>query len=394
MVLSRSLSERSKLFLIFALAGACSAGCGVLLPYDPWIGFGVAAVLIGTAAVMVCQWPLLKRLFLAATATVLAGLAIETCLAVRSVFTSTERYAGNYSSTDYWNDRDPVLGYGPRAGATGTSTKIIGGREVYRATYSIDSNAIRRTSRLDDGDPSASCLFFFGDSFTFGEGLNDEDTLPWISQERAGATWRVFNFGFHGYGPHQMLAAIESGRVRKAAGVCPGRVVVVAQFSEQHVGRALGRDSWDLHGPWYVLDNHGAAVRAGRLDERPGANSLVLRGRFRPEVLKWLDWQRLFWVSDSDRQMFVALLATARERLAASYPGAEWHLILLDLDPSALVTAGLEHNGIHVHPIRSILPAWRTGQPDYTIPGEGHPNRRYNETLAGWVQSHLVGSRQ
>jgi hypothetical protein len=394
MALDSPVTGRSKTLKALALAGACSAGVGIFFPFDPWIGLGLAAVFFGAAAALACQRTLVRRVFVAATATTLAGLSIETFFAVRAKLVPAEGYVGNYSSQAYWNDHDPVLGYAPRAGATGTSTKIIGGREVYRATYSIDSNALRRTSLTDDTNPAANCLFFFGDSFTFGEGLNDEDTLPWIVQEQAGTRWKTLNFGFHGYGPHQMLASIESGRVQQAAGACPGRLLVVTQYSEQHVGRALGRDSWDLHGPWYVVNDHGVAVHAGRLDERPGADSDVLSGRFRPEVLKWLDWQRLFWVSDSDRRFFVALLATARDRLAAVYPRAEWHLILLDVNPNALVTGELERRGIQVHPIRSILPVWRTEHPDYSISGDGHPNRRYNQVLAGWIESHLLDSRQ
>jgi len=349
--------------------------------------------MFGAASALAARRRVVRRLFVSVTAAILACVGVETFFDAGAALAPVERYVGNYSSQDYWNDNDPDLGYAPRARAAGSSTKIIGGREVYRVTYSIDSNALRRASRSDDTGVAVDCLFFFGDSFVFGEGLNDDDTLPWITQEQAGARWRVLNFGFHGYGPHQMLAAIESGRVRRVAGTCPGRQIVVLQYSEQHVGRALGRDSWDLHGPWYVLDDRGSAVHAGRFDERPGTGSAVLKGRYRPEVLKWLDWRRLFLVSDSDRRFFVALLAAARERLSAAYPRSEWHIILLDVDPSARVTEELEHQGIHVHPIRSILPVWRTGHPDYTISGEGHPNRRYNAELAGWLRTHVLDAR-
>jgi hypothetical protein len=161
------------------------------------------------------------------------------------------------------------------------------------------------------------------------------------------------------------------------------------QFGEHHVGRALGRASWDLDGPWYVLDDRGNTVRAGRLDERPDADAQIFRGRYRPEILKWLDWERLFWVTDADRRLFVALLSASRDRLSMVYPAIEWHLILLDTDPNRVVTAELERRSIRVHPIRSILPVWRVGHPDYTIAGDGHPSRRYNEVLGRWVQGLL-----
>jgi hypothetical protein len=167
------------------------------------------------------------------------------------------------------------------------------------------------------------------------------------------------------------------------------------QYSEQHAGRALGRASWDLDGPRYVVGNDGRAVRHGRLNDSPtGVGVHLFTGRYRPEILKWLDWKRLFWVSESDRQFFVALLGTARERLSDVYRSAEWHLVLLDTEPHPDVLNGLLHRGVAVHPIGSILPTWRPGHPDYSIAGDGHPNRRYNEELARWFSERILGLRR
>jgi hypothetical protein len=376
--------------VLLALGAIACAVAGLLLPFDPWIGLGLACALAGTTAALLCKAKGLRGLFVGLTTLVLGAWSIEVFFAFRAALAPQESYRGNYSTQEYWNSEDRDLGYSPRPGIVATSAKVVAGREIYRATYSIDQNSLRRTSPGPESASAVDCLLFFGDSFTFGEGLNDSDTLPWILQESLGPRWKVRNFAFHGYGPHQMLAAIESGRVRLATGLCPGRQLALAQFSEEQVARALGRASWDLHGPWYVPDGRGGATLAGRFDQRPGATSPALSGRYRPAILRWLDWQRLFLVKDSDRRFFVALLATARERLSREYPGAEWHLILLDTHPSAIVTSGLRDWGLGVHPIRSILPAWRPEHPDYTISGDGHPNRRYNEVLAEWLQQIIM----
>jgi hypothetical protein len=366
-----------------------AAAAGLFLSVNPWPGIGLASVLVG-AALTLASPPKWRGPAMVGTATMLTLLAVEAFLAVRLASAPFETYQGNYSSQEYWDADDPELGYRPRAGAVGTSARLVGDREIYRVTYSIGPDSLRRSSLASSSVPVFNCVFFFGDSFMFGEGLNDQDTLPWIVQERAGETWKTLNFGFHGYGPHQMLAAIEAGRVRRAAGDCPGERVVVMQYSEEHVGRALGRASWDVDGPWYVLGDGGRAVRAGRLDERPDANREILKGRYRPEILKWFDWMRLFWVTDADRRFFVALIGTARERLLHAYPGLRTHLILLDADPDPFVTEALDRQGVLVHPIRSILPNWQPTHPDYTISGDGHPNRQYNEIVGQWVYSRLL----
>ncbi len=48
------------------------------------------------------------------------------------------------------------------------------GATIYDATYSIDRDHLRQTRSCASG-PTVG---FFGCSFTFGEGLNDADTLP------------------------------------------------------------------------------------------------------------------------------------------------------------------------------------------------------------------------
>jgi hypothetical protein len=381
--------SRRSVILALCVTAAGAAAAGVGLPVDPWLGFGAAAVLAGAAAVVASVAGPVRNLVVAFTATVLGLLAVESIFAIHAALEPSERYSGNYATADYWNADDPVLGYGPRAGAIGTSTKILDGREVYRAIYTIDDDALRRTAPAGWTPHGGNCLLFFGDSFTFGEGLDDDASLPWLARDGAGPAWRSYNFGFHGYGPHQMLAAIEAGRVAKTAGACTDRVVVVLQFSEQHAGRALGRASWDTDGPWYVLDADGRVRLSGRFDERPKREP-ILSGRYRPEFLKWLDWRRLFWVTDIDRRFFVGLLTTAHDRLAATFPAAEWHLILLDERPNPLVTTPLERHGISVHPIQSIVPGWRPDHPDYSIPGDGHPNRRYNSALAAWLAAGIV----
>ena len=45
-------------------------------------------------------------------------------------------------------------------------------------------------------------MIIFGDSFTFGEGLNCVQMMPYRVGEIGGGRFEVYNFGFQGYGPH------------------------------------------------------------------------------------------------------------------------------------------------------------------------------------------------
>jgi hypothetical protein len=112
---------------------------------------------------------------------------------------------------------------------------------------------------------------------TFGEGVQDDETLPWHVGSLTGGRYATRNLSYHGWGPHQMLAALQSGRAERAARCEVTQVIYMAYYS--HALRVAGRIPWDRHGPRYVLDDSGHAVRAGYFSDDP------LRGPLPQRVL-------------------------------------------------------------------------------------------------------------
>ncbi len=68
-----------------------------------------------------------------------------------------------------------------------------------RATY-----APHHSRRL----PPQGNILFVGDSFTFGDGLNDHETYPWLVQENL-PEYSVHNFGVPGYGTCQIYKSLK-----------------------------------------------------------------------------------------------------------------------------------------------------------------------------------------
>lgn len=81
------------------------------------------------------------------------------------------------------------------------------GALVYEAVYNFDENGLRHTP-LNNISNKKSALFF-GDSQTFGEGLNDNQTLPFLFQKYE-CNFNAFNFGFPGAGPTNMLGWLKN----------------------------------------------------------------------------------------------------------------------------------------------------------------------------------------
>ncbi len=72
---------------------------------------------------------------------------------------------------------------------------------------------------------------------------------------------RIVNAGFHGYGPHQMLRSLETGRLDPILG--DGVEHVFYQGMAGHVPRAAGRVTWDLAGPLYEVGPEGGVDFVG-----------------------------------------------------------------------------------------------------------------------------------
>ena len=161
---------------------------------------------------------------------------------------------GDFVHGNYWLE-DNELGYRPRP--SGSYSAIMRERKtsqpVYNVRYGIDDEGLRKTYP-SDAVSAKSCVVFFGCSFTFGEGLSDEESLPYLFGKDMGSTVKVYNLGFHGYGPHQMLAAIESGKIKKLLQNCENKPIT-AYFTTArfHIPRVAGKTFWDKSGPWYEV---------------------------------------------------------------------------------------------------------------------------------------------
>lgn len=149
----------------------------------------------------------------------------------------------NISAPQVWGER-PVLGWGPTAAGVFPSEKKIKNKSVYKVTYSIDKDLLRVTRATQDGPTIA----FFGDSFTFGFGLDDADTLPQSFADIAPG-FNVVNLGYSGYSPSQVLREMQVGLFDKRL---RSPRLLVLQTAPWHAERTSCRLILSTPGPHYV----------------------------------------------------------------------------------------------------------------------------------------------
>ena len=238
---------------------------------------------------------------------------------------------------------------------------------MYEVRYSIDANGLRRT--VGDGNRLA---VFLGCSFTFGEGVADDMTLP---QRFAGDSgWRAYNFGVPGYGAHQVLRLLEIDRPQQVAGRKPD--VVVYTMLPTHASRAAGRSFWESHGPHYeVVD--GVAKYLGSYQEVRLLPAAVDRVFGRSRLYRNLvDMPLRLHVWPRDRERLLHIVSRARDLTADRY-GARFVVLAWDHpgERSEInwLADRLRARGIEVVRVSELAPGMFDDDTSY-IPIDGHPS--------------------
>ena len=324
----------------------------------------------------------------------LLGLAEQTVSLYREHFgTPVHRFQGTYADRtgNGYYKRSDVFGYGPDGEASITSRKLYGEHAEYDVEYSIGSDGLRVTPAAQAGETISGCILCFGGSYTFGEGVDDHDTMPYILGTLQ--SLKVHNYGFHGYGPHQMLSAIQNGRVR-----CSPRLVIYQAIAD-HVARAAGYASWDRHGPRYAMQN-GRVVRSGHFDDPQEGGILDKVVKMTEPYLRRSHSYRFIFgeryrISNEDIELYLGIVEESYAALLSEYPEVEFHVILWDDDESSgffqKLRDGLKEKFPAVHMVSDILPCFETHYSMYKVGlHDQHPSPLAHKLVAEYVIGEVL----
>ncbi len=287
--------------------------------------------------------------------------------------------------------RDPLLGFGPRPGAHARVHWTLGGRTLYDASYGIGPDGFRLTR--SNPAPDADTTVFLGDSYTFGDGLNDADTLSGQYADARQGRERVIDAAFSGYGTHQALRLLQSDRLDHALGA--GRRTFIYPMIEEHLERLAGKSPWEWFGtPRYGLD-HGGVRYLGPF--YPGLDGVVQGLAWRSVLFTMLANQPTREPMTGSTELFGAMAAETR-RLAQTRYGGRFIVLLWD-EPMLrdaqtpgrarrraarvdAIAAELARRGVETLRISTLIPDYPRRMAEYVIPVSGHPSAALNRRLA------------
>jgi hypothetical protein len=351
-----------------------------------WIDLAWAGAMIAAIFCFAGSWP---RALLSNISFVLI------LLAACEVYLSLHEKVDPPRYYDTFFIKDDLLGTVPPK-----SVRVRAASRSFDVTYTTDSNGLRVAPPIQN-DKHADCILFFGDSFTFGHGLEDTETLPYQVGIQSGGQYRPFNFGFLGYGPHQMLAMIEDNRVGRVVNCSPKYAIYEA--ITDHVRRAVGKVPYGKQSPRYILEPNGNVRRAGNF-EQTKRSQWPFESQVRWELDKSAIYRTLAnrepRASEDDVRLTLAIVRRSRNLLAAEYPGIQFHVILWrPWEEDTLIYHELQNGfrqmNIPVHLVEGILPGFTLATSGkYAISAtEAHPNALANRILANYILTEVVSPK-
>ena len=362
---------RSPLFLLRAVLlpiGAIAAIAWALSAFGPYVRL-VAFVALFVLAVDVAS--LLRGTLqnvLVTVAALLFGIAtIETTALALRPRVEILHPAG------LWGSR-PELGWGPKRPGRYAAEKRVDGRTIYKVSYTIDGDLLRHTTTSASGPVVA----FFGDSITFGEGLDDPDTLAQSFADLAPG-FDAVNLGFSAYSPSQVLRELQVGMFDQRLAGARAFVLLTGPW---HSERTACKPNFSVRAPRYESVD-------GKVEYKGPCFSGLMQHV--EEFYKETASYRVFLApllerpSHGDLETYVAIVGAVAKITREKY-GVP--LVVLYVPPpdhyldgtgftDAALRGRLQAAGIHL--VDATLPGAKN---ILTIPGDGHPSALANRLQA------------
>ncbi|MEJ0050347.1 MAG: SGNH/GDSL hydrolase family protein [Methylovirgula sp.] len=284
---------------------------------------------------------------------------------------------------------EPVIGWGPQHPGVFHATRFDprSKRVIYDANYSINSDLIRPTRACKAGPTVA----FFGDSFTFGQGVNDSETVPQYFSDAFGDNLRVLNLGFPGYGPQQFLRELETGYFDRLVG--PQPKLFVFMTTSWHVVRSSCKASWVMDGPRYGLAGDKVAYQGvcdmglARWLKQWAQHSATYRLFIEPRLEK---------INHADVDLFIRMTLAAIDLAKAKY-GVPTLIPFIRAPEDYLRPTGFSNDDI-IRRLRgggadvidvSLDKQKSAGEP-VIIQGDDHATGLGNHLRAAWLKDYIA----
>jgi hypothetical protein len=277
------------------------------------------------------------------------------------------------------HQKDELLGYKLVPNNQIHVIEVSRKRTTYEATYTINEYS-RRMTPVENPGHRPHDILFFGDSFTFGYGVNDNETLPFFVGQFASA-YQPHNYGISGQGPQQLFAILQDEGVTEGISRQDGgHIIGIYIFINKHIYRAIG--TMKMHNrfgdvsPYYVLHDDELVRKGTMVSGRP-VLSIVYPILGSSQTIRYFQFD-FPEINDGHLRLTTKMIVEARNNFTEKFNSEEFYVILYPSSGELLIpyleTAGLEYLNYS-----DVFSPRETG---LSIPYDGHPTPQAYRILA------------
>ncbi len=282
------------------------------------------------------------------------------------------------------------LEYTPLARSTARSWMKKGDQTIYDVLYSFDGYGFRKNFNYKPGITKSS--LFFGCSFTFGDGVRDEETYPNRFEVETQNQFKSVNLAYTGYGAHQMLYQLEHQMERDAI-ENSSPVFAFYLLIPDHVNRTLGKSFWNFFGPRYIFNSKHEVVQSGRFHDgvQSFGKDFLMHSALGYELLT-----HFFGNSPSDffqldeLDLFTSIVERSKKIYEDRYHGIFAILYWDDFTKNSdHLLERLKRKNFKIIDIQSQVFKGKN-LTSYLIPEDGHPNAHAHSILARYLAQEFT----
>jgi hypothetical protein len=273
---------------------------------------------------------------------------------------------------------DEHLGYKPKPDTIHTGIKTVNGKVIYSINFNTDANSLRITP-MDSTKPRKKYAQFYGCSMTFGEGVQSNETLPYYFG-KFDSTYRPYNFAYSGYGPHQMLARLETGSPNSIIKESTGIAFYI--YINDHVNRAIGTmTNYGYNGGLapYFHENGNELKHDGLFKNARRIRSWFYEVMLKSNILKLFKIGYPFKISEADYELTAEIMAQASRDYKKQFGNDNFYVIIYPTTiDNSLIISLLKQKGVKVLDYSKLF---NPTDKKYAIPYDEHPTALANEVL-------------
>ncbi|MBL7799969.1 MAG: hypothetical protein JNL95_04515 [Chitinophagales bacterium] len=276
--------------------------------------------------------------------------------------------------------RDPMYGYAyPRSSKR---HEIVYQQDslLLEVSYNFDSLGRRKT--YCPSTHQSKSILFFGCSFTYGDGVNDRETLP-SQYADLDSSVSVYNYAIDGWGPQQTYLQISKRNL--SIETYSDTALGIYVWIDDHIKRAALYKShyqgWTQFFPCFTLENNVLKYKGSFEKAYP------LKGFLFELLNNSLFFKNIEIPSHETKQdyaLVTALLKASRDRFSQQFKQGKFVVFIYPGSSGTIIPYLKAEKIDYVVGNSSLL-----NNTDF-IPKHGHPNKNANRKIAKEIQLLIV----